>query len=162
MVRKLAFVIMLALVACDPVQAGEKDALGGETAGVPRGPLHRPGQPCLVCHTGDVGDPPQFTVAGTVYQRADDTTAASGAVVELTDSSGKTYATSTNSAGNFYVLPSELSPEWPMKVDVRYGGITATMTSRIGRDGSCATCHFDPAGPKSVGHVYIPADGGAP
>jgi hypothetical protein len=153
-VRRL-FLFALLLVACDPVSADEKDALGGEAPGVRRGPEHRPGQPCLVCHTGEPGDPPQFSVAGTVYQT-------SGAVVKLTDSTGKTATKTTNSAGNFYLLPNEFTPVYPMKAEVTYAGITAVMSSRIGRDGSCATCHFDPAGPKSAGHIYIPPDGGAP
>ena len=39
-----------------------------EAPGVRRGPLHRPGQPCLLCHDGALGDPQRFTVAGTVFQ----------------------------------------------------------------------------------------------
>ena len=160
--KRLAFACLLALAACNPVQSDEVAALGGETPGVRRGPLHRPGQPCLACHTGDVGDPPAFSVAGTVFQSADSTTAASGAQVLLENSDGTSTKTSTNSAGNFYLSPNEFTPVWPMKVQVTFGGVTAVMTSEIGRDGSCAKCHSDPAGPTSVGHVYIPPDGGAP
>jgi hypothetical protein len=49
-----------------------------------------------------------------------------------------------------------------MKVEVSYEGVVVKMMSDVGRDGSCAACHTDPAGPMSAGHVYIPPDGGAP
>lgn len=160
--RPLVALLLGLALGCNPVQADEVAALGGEAPGVPHGPLHRPGQPCLLCHTGDLGDPPEFTVAGTVYQDATSKVAANGATVTVTSADGTTAQTSTNRAGNFYFLPREYAPLWPIKVTVAYGGVTAEMASRIGRDGSCASCHTDPAGPTSAGHVYIPADGGAP
>ena len=44
-----------ALAACvDESHELQVQALGAEVPGVPMGPLHRPGQPCLVCH-GDQG-----------------------------------------------------------------------------------------------------------
>jgi hypothetical protein len=155
-----------ACAACDPVKDDKIAALGGEAPGVPRGPLHRPGQPCVLCHDGNVGDPPGFTVAGTVYVDPGDLTPAVGAVVSLTDSAGKSFDTTTNEVGNFWVLPHQFTPTYPMKVRVRYkdigGDAGVPMTADVGRDGSCATCHFDPPGPASPGHVYIPPDGGTP
>lgn len=88
-----AFVVILA-AACDPVRSDAVAALGGEAPGVPHGPTHRPGQPCLLGHSN-------FAVAGTVF----------------TD---------------------------------------------VGRNGACASCHFDPAGRDSPGHVFAPADGVTP
>jgi hypothetical protein len=151
-----------ALSTCDPVKDQKIAALGGEAPGVPRGPLHRPGQPCVLCHDGNVGDPPGFSVAGTVYVDAGDFTPAAGAVVSLTDSVGKTFDAIANEVGNFYVLPHQLTPTYPMKVTVRFNDVTVKMTADVGRDGSCATCHFDPAGPASPGHVYIPPGGVTP
>ncbi len=153
---------LFSLGACDPVQSDAVASLGDEAPGVKKGPTHRPGQPCIVCHDGAIGDPPAFSVAGTVFVAEGDRTAANRATVALTDSTGKTYSTTTNTAGNFYVAPSEFTPNYPMKVAVTYGGVTVKMTSLIGRDGSCGGCHTDPAGPASPGHVYIPPDGGAP
>ena len=47
--------IAIALGACvDETHELQVQALGGEAPGVPKGPLHRPGQPCLVCH-GEAG-----------------------------------------------------------------------------------------------------------
>jgi len=45
-----------------------------------------------------------------------------------------------------------------MLVSVSDGGTKIDMKTRVGRDGSCATCHSDPAGPASAGHVYLVAD----
>jgi hypothetical protein len=159
---KLALALALLCAACDPVHDDAIDALGGEAPGVRKGPLHRPGQPCLLCHDGAVGDPPKFTVAGTIYVEANDLTPAVGADVHLTSIDGTTFTSTTNAAGNFYVVPQQFTPEYPIKVDVTYGGVTVKMTANVGRDGSCAGCHFDPAGASSPGHIYVPPDGGTP
>ena len=152
----------IALAACDPVHSDAIDALGGEAPGVRKGPLHRPGQPCTTCHDGEIGDPPEFTVAGTIYQNESDLTPAVGAVVTMTSVDGKTYDTTTNEAGNFYVTPSQFQPGYPMKVGVSLGQLSVKMTSEIGRNGSCAKCHTDPAGPTSAGHVFVPSNGVTP
>jgi hypothetical protein len=155
-----AALLALAWAACDPVQSDAVAKLGGEVQGVPRGPLHRPGQPCTFCHDGALGDPPQFSVAGTIYQTADGTTALSGATVSLTDVDGKTYVATTNAAGNFYVTPTAYSPHYPMRVGVTSAGVTVNMQSHIGWASSCAACHVDPAGPDSPGHVYFDVPNG--
>ena len=88
-----------------------------------------------------------------------------GASVTMIDSAGSTFSTNlTNGAGNFYVSPTEWTPTYPIKTVVVQGaGQTATMYSQIGWSGSCAGCHFDPAGPASAGHVSIQLDdGGTP
>ena len=154
--------ILLALVACDPVHENAVSALGEEAPGVRQGPLHRPGQPCGVCHDGALGNPPAFSVAGTVYVDEAATTAADGATVMLTDSAGKSHRATTNEVGNFYITPTEFTPAYPMKVAVTYQNVAVKMSSEVGRGGSCATCHFSPAGPKSAGPVFIPSDGGTP
>jgi hypothetical protein len=149
------FVADAAAGACDPVHSDAVAALGGEAPGVRHGPLHRPGQPCLLCHS-------DFSVAGTVFANAEDRQPAPGVVVTLTDSQGHTFAAPTNAAGNFYVSHDQFEPIYPMKAALEFGGTTVNMVADIGRNGACASCHFDPAGPASPGHVYAPADGVTP
>jgi hypothetical protein len=153
-----------ALVAsCNPVHDDAVDALGGETPGVPRGPLHRPGQPCLTCHDGAIGDPPAFSVAGTIFQTQGTLAPAENAMVKLTDANGREFLKATNAAGNFYIQPHEFTPTYPMHVEVSYASFPVVkMSSGIGRDGSCADCHSDPASASSSGHIYIPVDGVTP
>lgn len=153
---------VMTMFACDPVQSSAVDALGGEVANVKRGPLHRAGQPCTTCHDGALGDPPAFSVAGTIYVDEAAQTAASGATVTLTGANGATHAATTNEVGNFYVTPSEYTPAYPMKVSVTYDQTTVEMVTRVGRNGSCADCHTSTAGSTSAGPVFIPTDGGTP
>jgi hypothetical protein len=150
--------------ACDPVQSDAIDALGGEAPGVRRGPLHRPGQPCLLCHDGSVGSPEGFSVAGTVFARSGDRTPASAAVVHLTDATGATFDATTNAAGNFYILPGQWTPHYPMAASVTgSAGQPVLMQTLIDTNGSCSGCHVDPAGPTSPGHVCLALDdGGTP
>ena len=148
-------VCALALAACDPVKSNAVAALGGEVPGVPHGPTHRPGQPCLLCHS-------DFNVAGTVFVSPDDRTGAAGVSVNLLDSEGHAFVATTNEVGNFFVRTGEYQPVYPMKVSITSGGVTTSMTANVGRDGACASCHFDPAGPASPGHVYTSVDGGTP
>jgi hypothetical protein len=164
--KSVACVVLAALLcvsACDPVIDQKIAALPGEQPGVRPGPRHRAGQPCLLCHDGELGDPREFSVAGTVYERQGTTIAAGGATVSLTDSNGNGYDAVTNDVGNFYISPFEFKPVYPLQVDVHYRGERATMRSVIGRDGACATCHADPASAASPGHVYVALDdGGVP
>jgi hypothetical protein len=161
----------LLLVACDPVHDDAISALGGETPGVRRGPLHRPGQPCILCHDGALGDPQRFTVAGTIFQTSGAKAPAVGATVTLTDANGSAIQVQTNAAGNFYLTQNQYDPVVPMQVVVTgSGGAAAKMQTVVAgnlaeepNNGSCASCHFDPAGPTSPGHVCITLDdGGTP
>jgi hypothetical protein len=151
---------VIVVVACDPVHDDAVDALGDELPNVPPGPLHRPGQPCLVCHDGKVGDPEELSVAGTIFKSAFARLPAVGATVTLTGADQRTFQATANEAGNFFVTPRDWSPAYPMKVAVTYQGITVKMTALVGRDGSCGKCHTDPVGPTSPSHIYIPPDGG--
>jgi hypothetical protein len=152
----------------DPVHDNGVTALGPEDPAVPAGPTHRPGQPCLVCHGGSGPASTQFSVGGTVYNDPGKVPA-SGATVTLIDATpdaGSVSAT-TNSAGNFWVPQSQWAPTFPVHVlGVGYGSDTYTMTTHIGRDGSCARCHYDlpggGAGGAAVGHIYSPAADGGP
>jgi hypothetical protein len=151
------------LFSCDPVHDHAIDDLGPEAPGVRKGELHRPGQPCITCHDGAIGSPPQFTVAGTIYQNENDSTAMEGAVLTFKDQHGISSAhPTTNKAGNFYVTPSQFVPTYPMIVSVVSGSDKVEMVTLVGRDGSCADCHKDPAGPTSAGHIFVETDGGTP
>ncbi len=150
--------------ACDPVHNDAIAALGDEAPGVRRGPLHRPGQPCLVCHDGAIGDPQAFSVAGTVFLHPEDRIPVNGATVHLTDVTGSSFDAQTNAAGNFYVTPGEWTPHYPMIARVlALGGPKVAMNTLISGQGSCAGCHADPAGANSPGHVSLELDdGGTP
>lgn len=158
------------LGACDPVHDDAISALGGETPGVRKGPLHRPGQPCILCHDGAIGDPQRFSVAGTIFQTPAAKVAAAGVTVKLTDANGASIEVATNAAGNFFLTPEQYDPVVPMQVVVFSGGTTAKMQTVVAgnlaeepNNGSCASCHFDPAGPSSPGHVSMTLDdGGTP
>jgi hypothetical protein len=158
-----ALAALCLIAACDPVVDNAIAALPGEQRGVHPGPRHRPGQRCLLCHDGELGDPREFSVAGTVFERPTGAVPARGATVELTNADGSKYDVVANEAGNFYLYPSDYTPKFPLQVKVQYQGQTVTMHSVIGREGACAACHADPAGAASPGHVYVTLDdGGVP
>jgi hypothetical protein len=138
-------------VACslDPVHDEAQSDLGPEAPGVPPGPLHRPDQPCLVCHASTM------SAGGTIHAALDDTAPLPDATVSLTDSVGSTATATTNAAGNFYVESSAWQPVYPVHTQIGLGGKTAVMLSEIGRDGSCATCHVAPSSRISAGFVYL-------
>lgn len=142
----------------DPVHSREIAALGDDPSGERTGPNHRAGQPCLVCHGSAGPNNPEFSVAGTVYRTQAAAEALRGAVVALTDAQGAMRQIDTNRTGNFYVEARSWQPVYPMRVSVSSGGVTTDMKTHVGRDGSCATCHTDPSGPASAGHVYLVAD----
>lgn len=125
--------------------------------------MHRPGQPCLVCHDGAIGDPGAFSVAGTIFEAAGSTTPVNGATIHLTDVTGATHTATSNEAGNFYITPSEFTPHYPMTATVTSAGNTISMQSLISRNGACAGCHVDPVGAGSPGRVALMLqDGGTP
>jgi hypothetical protein len=167
---------LLTAIACtltsfscgDPVRDQRIQALGGETPGVRHGPLHRPGQPCTLCHSESGTNSPEFSLAGTVYRTPTTLEPLQNATIRFIDSTGRQHAAVSNSAGNFYVSISEWVPNWPVwsKVECsnaaarESGSATPTteMTSAIFRESSCSFCHADPAGPSSVGHLYFADD----
>jgi hypothetical protein len=146
----------LAAACSDPVRAQAIAALGDEAPGVRPGPLHRPGQPCLVCHGGEQG--PTFSVAGTVYARAESAVPVSRVTVELLDSEARSFKAITNCAGNFFVRPDEFLPHYPLWITVAAADHRLDMESPVFRDGSCASCHTDPKAPASAGHAYALLD----
>lgn len=151
------------LAACvgDPVREMTAHELGPEQPGVRPGPLHRPGQPCLVCHPPGGGGKMPFSMAGTVYQTDQVKAPLPDVLVRLSDAQGRKYSTGTNCAGNFFVRPADFDPDYPVWVTLEFGGVEWPMKTAIFREGSCAACHGDPAGLDSVGYVYfapVPVD----
>ena len=141
----------------DPQHQLAVEALGDEDPRVPTGPLHRPGQPCMVCH--DVGDPAKtFTIAGTVFRDNVSTTPLTDADILFVDSAGNRFTSHTNCAGNFYVGLGQFEPVWPFWVTIRQGANDSPMGSPVHRDRSCAACHFNPAGPRTAGQAYLTSD----
>jgi hypothetical protein len=140
------------------------DALGGEAAGVPRGPTHRPGQPCLVCHGGLGPASRQFVMAGTIYATQGQPGGDDGASVQIEDVDGSYFTATSNVVGNFFITTDQWSPTYPAQVVVTQGQNSQQMVTHIGRDGSCADCHMQPPSPTSPGPVYLVAgaipDGG--
>ncbi len=145
----------LALGGCeDPTKAKEIEALGDEAFGVPIGPLHRPGQPCTVCHDG--GEAREIAIAGTVYWALDSRAPAPGTRVDMLDGQGNHQVALTNCAGNFFILPEDLVVSYPFWVTLTAPGASdITMDSPVNGDGSCATCHHKTFSTRSTGRVYL-------
>ncbi|MDI1484257.1 hypothetical protein [Polyangium sp. y55x31] len=137
----------------NPLQEDAIAALGPESPAIPLGPLHRAGQPCLVCHDG--AEATELTVAGTIYERVDSTKPVPDVLVHLVDARGTAYVTATNCAGNFFVRPGDFSPEYPMRVAIEREGFRQEMESPVNGEGSCAVCHATKPGPRSAGRVFL-------
>lgn len=167
--------VLLAGGCTDPVRDAEIAALGGEEPNVPPGENHRPGQPCVHCHTkgGPAEDSP-FAVAGTVYETPEpDSPPAKGITVQFVDARGGAprVLPVTNEAGNFYVLEKDW-PDLSFPIRVALYNDPAkppiqTMKSLIGREGSCNYCHIPNLPPddltdedvennrRFVGQIYV-------
>ncbi len=120
------------------------------------GPLMRPGEDCLSCHSADSGrGAPVWSAAGTVYARADAEPheGVTGAHVLLSRPDGSLVAKlTTNSAGNFYT-PLPLPPGF--RVAVEYDGQRIEMPCSPPA-GLCNFCHGDPPAGRAPGRVHIP------
>jgi hypothetical protein len=133
---------LVALVACaDPIHDAEVAALGPEAAGVSPGPMHRPGQPCLVCHGGEGPGNPTFVTAGTVYasQYTPGTTVYAplvGGSVHLVDTHDLGHDVATNSVGNFYVTTDQWDPTFPLGSLSLDGGVPADGCASLLSDAS--------------------------
>lgn len=132
----------------DPVRDRAIEALGPEDPAVPRGPDHRPGQPCLLCHSeGGPASGKPFAVAGTVYltpQAGSD--GAPGVPVDFQDTRGSAPSRrpKTSASGNFFVYESEWpNMTFPFRVRLlgEDGAPVQLMTTTVNREGSCNFCH---------------------
>ncbi|HEY8091384.1 MAG TPA: hypothetical protein VIF09_26150 [Polyangiaceae bacterium] len=143
-------------VACnDAVHDEDVAALGSDVG--PKGPTHRPGEPCLVCHGGGGPAKAVFSFGGTVMQDQGGNVGAQGAVVFIEDIDGRSETVTTNSVGNFFITPDQFAPHYPaqMTVSSSDGTVSQPMLSHVARDGSCADCHKPTVGPASPGPVYL-------
>jgi hypothetical protein len=149
-----ALLLWASLSACgDPVKDLAAKELGPESSSVVEGPLHRPGQPCLVCHDGVKAR--AYSIAGTVYRTSDSDQPAAGTSVHLIDTGGRRLLAVANCAGNFFVKPEEFAPRYPLWVSLSVGSLEVAMDSPINGEGSCARCHGMDPGPGSAGRVYV-------
>lgn len=137
----------------DPLREEAIWALGEEAQGIAPGPLHRAGQPCLVCHDGGVSTP--FSVAGTIQLTIDGDKPAVSALVQFADGLGTKHVVATNCAGNFFVRPGDFDPIWPLWVRIESEGWTQEMESPVNLEGSCASCHAPLPSSRSAGPVYV-------
>lgn len=122
-------------------------------------PTMLPGSNCQSCHSpGNL--PEDLTGAPTARQSADDlnwsiagtafadivgSSQLSGAVVKVTDSTGKVVSLTTNRAGNFY-SNTPMTP--PLTAQITADGQTYEMASPVdtGACNSCHTCNGTPGG----------------
>lgn len=130
----------------DPVRQAAIDALGPESG--PENADHRPGTPCLLCHSEGGPASSHFVFAGTIYKTNEPgSEGAEGVFVNFVDSNGQQpqVIPQTSASGNFFVLESEY-PElvFPVRTglyDDENGDVKLRMTSLINREGSCNACH---------------------
>lgn len=135
----------LAAACTDPVQDDAIDALPPEV-GVPD-QNHRPGQPCVVCHSPGGPATSHFALAGTVYSTRAGTAPAAGVAVRILTADETQIERMTNAAGNFFVRTGSLPIAFPVRVQLYKPGLDVKpMVSVIGREASCAKCHFQTAG----------------
>lgn len=166
----LAAAALGALVAgCgNPAVDARLTALGEEKPGVEPSEFHRPGQPCVLCHSKYEGAHPEISVGGTIFGspakvKGELPVAVENAVVTLTDAEGVVRTATTNCAGNFFLTKEMWNPSFPLRVEVAYqapGGDVGEMrpappmSSRINRDGSCGSCHNGLTSQGSPGFVF--------
>lgn len=150
--------IGVAVLACscgEPVRERAIEALGPEDDAVAPGPLHRPGQRCVLCHDGEDADVPAFSIAGTVYVDADLQLPAANVEIDLLDAEERRITVTSNCAGNFYAERERFAPTFPVWTALRHEDYRIAMVSPIGRDGSCATCHIAQATRQGTDVVYL-------
>jgi hypothetical protein len=138
-----AAILVLALGACIGQTPEDKERNGVVSVGR-KGPTHNPGSPCLLCH--------DFTLAGTIYLHASDTSGVAGVRITMTDATGHLFGAVSNATGNFFVTENIV---FPVNVEISNGTSTKKMRNHIGQWGSCAECHSPPAGATSNGRIFV-------
>jgi hypothetical protein len=152
----IGFLALFLFVACaDPVHDAEVDALGPEAPGVPAGPDHRPGQPCLTCHGGQGPSSFEMAFGGTVFAYLASNQPAGGATIHLLDGAQHTFTTQTNCAGNFWVPKPAFEPMYPVQAAVQWVSATEVMRTEMRLNGDCNSCHVQPENAGSPGHTWI-------
>lgn len=130
------------LAACGPPPCDVSQAFALE-AGEKTGPLMRPGQNCLRCHTaGGQAAAKPFSVGGTVFPKPDAglCEGVAGVTVRVTDAKGKRVELTTNQAGNFWTA-EPLEP--PLSMEAERDGRIKKMPVTA-PTGGCALCHSVP------------------
>lgn len=152
----IAFPLVAASIAV--LAACGSSESGGGNLGFATGPLMLPGENCLRCHSdrSQYPEAPAWTAGGTVFESAtaESSRGVTGAMIFLTDKTGRTVKLSSNSAGNFYTR-EPLTP--PFRVALEYEGQRAEMPIEAPA-GSCNACHShpDPTG-GTLGRIRIPS-----
>jgi hypothetical protein len=143
-----------------PVDRAAIEALGPEREGVRTGPEHRPGQPCLACHS-ERGFAPNFAVAGTLFEDREGSRPLVGATVTVRDAKGVETVMVSNKVGNFFPgskasasstgapgQPKEargkaqdITLTYPIRVKITRDGKDLAMQTAVHQEGACAGCH---------------------
>jgi hypothetical protein len=145
----------------DPIFSGPPTCTSGTywTQGNQGSSQMHPGWACINCHRN--GDGPNFAIAGTVYPTGheyDDCygSAASGAVVVVTDSAGTSRSFTANSAGNFSGSdPTGVFPTFPITATVNFKGKVRAMATPV-NSGDCNTCHTEAGINAAPGRIALP------
>jgi len=144
------------LLACLALGASLAACGSAEPEGEYTGPLMRPGQDCLSCHSDGAGrGAPTWSAGGTVYAKADaqPDEGVPGVDVLISAPDGTLLQKLvTNEAGNFYT-PAPLPPGF--KVALEYLGERIDMPCPPPA-GLCNACHNNPPIGSAPGRVYIP------
>lgn len=155
--KRALFVVVASCALGDPVHDDLVASLGPETSAA--GPLHRAGQPCLACHGGSGPARDAFAAGGTIFLQEGKPDPLEGGLVQITDNGGAVIcSTHTNAAGNFFIPSERCKLPAQAKVNVlrESDGAEANMITRIGHDGSCATCHHgDAPTQRSLPKIYL-------
>ncbi len=139
----------------DPVHRTGVSSLGEEKSAdyPPESAYHRPGEPCALCHSGKGPADTQFVLGGTVFWGPDAYDArVDNAYVRVLDANKTKRCFVTNCNGNFFVTADEFAKiTFPLLVSVERTKdpgkdestlVIRRMSSHIGREASCATCHI--------------------
>jgi hypothetical protein len=143
----------------DPVHRAGVNNLGDEQPGLypPESAYHRPGEPCALCHSAAGPADLQFVLAGTIFWGPDRyDRRVDKAYVRIGGPEKTTKCFVTNCNGNFFVRAEDYKNlKFPLLVSVERvidpGGPgpdaeksirVRRMSSHIGREASCATCHI--------------------
>lgn len=159
-------VLMMAVGCGDPYRDRLIDGLPEEDPNFQPGELHRPGQPCLACHSA-YGGAPDFSLGGTLFSAAKPTetpTMLGGYTLRVYDSEGQSRDMLSNACGNFHIRRKDWDPAFPLRAELYQDNpaqpgklIQLTiMSTRIAREGSCAGCHIGHPSPLSPGVVEVP------
>lgn len=151
----IAFASVFSSCNLDPVHRKAVSDLGSENSGLypPNSAYHRPGEPCVLCHSESGPANSMFVLGGTVFWGPDDYNArVDNAYVRILDANKTKRCFVTNCNGNFYVKKDDFSKiTFPLLVSVERTVdpgqnentlVIRRMSGHIGREGSCATCHI--------------------